>query len=137
MITENSGASLCSLRKREFQLPSGLEGWMSTESIIATYFIETPLAIEQAAEMIAGEQSSGTFLPVPGETEELKARARARVIDVQLLEKVDQPSLRGCKPSLGRMAHCDINEPESKSRFRWIISAAISHVVGHRVWESL
>ena len=47
--------------------------------------------------MIAGEQSSGTFLPIPGETEELKARARASVINIRLLEVVDQPSLRGSR----------------------------------------
>ena len=76
---------------------------MPTAPIIATYLIETPLAVEQAAEMIAGEQSSGTFLPIPGETEELKARARAKVIDIKLLEIVDQPSLRGSK----KMASAD------------------------------
>jgi ribulose-bisphosphate carboxylase large chain len=70
---------------------------MTTSPIIATYLIETSLPVEQAADMIAGEQSSGTFLPVPGETEELKARARAKVIDVRLLEVVDQPSLRGSR----------------------------------------
>jgi len=70
---------------------------MPTPPIIATYLIETPLAVEQAAEMIAGEQSSGTFLPIPGETEELKARARASVINIRLLEVVDQPSLRGSR----------------------------------------
>jgi ribulose-bisphosphate carboxylase large chain len=65
--------------------------------IVATYLIETPMPVEDAAEMIAGEQSSGTFLPIPGETEELKARARAQVIGIKLLEVVDQPSLRGAK----------------------------------------
>ncbi|MEQ1825738.1 MAG: ribulose-bisphosphate carboxylase large subunit family protein [Pirellula sp.] len=70
---------------------------MNVAPIIATYLIETPLAVEQAAEMIAGEQSSGTFLPIPGETEELKARARAQVVGVELLESVDQPSLRGAR----------------------------------------
>jgi ribulose-bisphosphate carboxylase large chain len=47
--------------------------------------------------MIAGEQSSGTFLPVPGETEELKARARAKVLDIKLLDVVDEPSLPGSR----------------------------------------
>ncbi len=70
---------------------------MTTPPIIATYRIETPQSVERAAEMIAGEQSSGTFLPVPGETEELKARARAKVIDIQLLDTVDQPSLPGSR----------------------------------------
>ena len=70
---------------------------MTSQPIIARYLIETPLDVQQAAEMIAGEQSSGTFLPVPGETEELKRRARARVTEVVLLERLSTPSLRGAK----------------------------------------
>ncbi len=68
---------------------------MSTENIIARYRIETCLPLEQVAETIAGEQSSGTFLPVPGETEELKARSRAKVTEIKRLGEVDEPSLRG------------------------------------------
>ena len=49
---------------------------VAKNSIFARYRIETCLPLEQVAETIADEQSSGTFLPVPGETEELKARAR-------------------------------------------------------------
>jgi len=70
---------------------------MTAAAIHATYLIETCLPIEQAAEVIAGEQSSGTFLPVPGETEELKARSRAQVIAIKRLEEVATPSLRGAK----------------------------------------
>jgi ribulose-bisphosphate carboxylase large chain len=44
------------------------------ESVFATYHIETPLAVEKAAAVLAGEQSSGTFVAVPGETAELKER---------------------------------------------------------------
>jgi ribulose-bisphosphate carboxylase large chain len=69
--------------------------------IVATYRIETALPVEQAAEMIAGEQSSGTFLPVPGETEELKARARARVTQITKRETVDTPSLPGARRPAG------------------------------------
>jgi ribulose-bisphosphate carboxylase large chain len=69
--------------------------------IVAEYFIETPHPIEIAAESIAGEQSSGTFLPVPGETEELKARSRACVEKIVHLETVDKPSLPGSRPPKG------------------------------------
>lgn len=72
---------------------------MASERIRATYLIETPLALEQAAEAIAGEQSSGTFVAVPGETAELRERARARVERVLELEAVPEPSLPGAKPS--------------------------------------
>jgi ribulose-bisphosphate carboxylase large chain len=67
----------------------------SPDSILARYRIESCLPPEQVAETIAGEQSSGTCLPVPGETEALKARARARVLRVEPLDTVDQPSLPG------------------------------------------
>jgi len=70
--------------------------------VVATYLIETPLPVEQAAEALAGEQSTGTFVSVPGETQALKERFRARVERIELLEEVDAPSLPGAKaPSSG------------------------------------
>jgi 3-oxoisoapionate-4-phosphate transcarboxylase/hydrolase len=74
---------------------------MPSEAIIARYLIETPQPVERAAEMIAGEQSSGTFVPVPGETEELKARARARVVSIRKRETADKPALPGSRPGKG------------------------------------
>jgi ribulose-bisphosphate carboxylase large chain len=71
------------------------------DAIIAKYFIETPHSVEFAAEMIAGEQSSGTFVAVPGETAELKARSRARVTAIKPLESVESPSLPGSRPPKG------------------------------------
>ena len=49
--------------------------------IEADYLIETAIDPMQAAEIMAGEQSSGTFRPVPAETPELKLRAAARCAD--------------------------------------------------------
>lgn len=66
---------------------------MSTDTFLARYLIETPLAPEQVAQVIAGEQSCGTFTRVAGETDELRERARATVERVQTLESVPQPSL--------------------------------------------
>ena len=51
----------------------------TSDRIEADYLLETAVPVDQAADAIAGEQSSGTFLPVPGETPELKARSAARV----------------------------------------------------------
>lgn len=80
---------------------------MSHSTILARYRIETCLPVEQAAEIIAGEQSSGTFLPVPGETEELKARARAKVTHIALLEVADTPGLPG-----GRKPKASAGQPK-------------------------
>ena len=52
---------------------------MQMDRIEADYLLETAFDPRRAAEAMAGEQSSGTFVPVPGETPELKARAAARV----------------------------------------------------------
>lgn len=60
----------------------------------ARYFVESSIPIEKVAETIAGEQSSGTFMTLPGETDELKQRSRARVIRIEKLAPVNQPSLR-------------------------------------------
>src|SRR5690242_7741452 len=63
--------------------------------IEADYLIETAFDPLQAAEAIAGEQSSGTFVPVPGETPELKARAAARVECMTVVGEASEPALPG------------------------------------------
>lgn len=59
----------------------------------ARYWIETSVPLEKAAEVVAGEQSSGTFLSLPGETDLLKERSRARVISVTPTGEAAAPSL--------------------------------------------
>ena len=71
------------------------------QHVVAAYRIETPLDPRVAAEAMAGEQSCGTFVAVPGETAELKARHRAEVIDVTPEPSADAPSLPGAKASAG------------------------------------
>ena len=68
------------------------------DRIEADYIIETAIDPMQAAETIAGEQSSGTFRPLPGETAELKIRAAAQVEKLKILEPVSEPSLLGSVP---------------------------------------
>ena len=67
---------------------------MPSNRIEADYLIETAFDARHAAEALAGEQSSGTFVPIPGETPELKARAAARIEALSPLdEEVRQPAL--------------------------------------------
>ncbi|MBE2270730.1 MAG: ribulose-bisphosphate carboxylase large subunit family protein [Anaerolinea sp.] len=66
--------------------------------ILAHYIIETAGDPAYAAELMAGEQSAGTFVKVPGETPELLAAHGARVEGLTLLEQVESPSLPGAKP---------------------------------------
>ncbi|UYG09306.1 ribulose-bisphosphate carboxylase large subunit family protein [Halomonas sp. M4R1S46] len=66
--------------------------------LTASYRIETPCDPERAAEAMAGEQSSGTFLKLAGETEALRERHAARVEAVTRRETVATPSLPGALP---------------------------------------
>lgn len=66
--------------------PPRLQAGTPPERLEADYLIETLIDPARAAETMAGEQSSGTFVPVPGETPELKARSAARVERLELLD---------------------------------------------------
>jgi len=63
--------------------------------IYARYFIETAFPLQQAAATMAGEQSTGTFLRVPGETDELRERFAARVEEIEEHEPSPTPGLPG------------------------------------------
>lgn len=68
-----------------------------SERIRARYRIETAEDPPLAAEVMAGEQSSGTFVAIPGETPELKERAGARVESLTEIDDVAAPSLPGAR----------------------------------------
>ena len=65
-----------------------------TSTINATYELDTAIAPERAADIIAGEQSSGTFVAIPGEDEALKARAAATWQITPLNEPCTTPNKR-------------------------------------------
>ncbi len=71
-------------------------------NLTATYLIETALDPQKAAEIMAGEQSSGTFVKVPGETEALKLRHAAHVTRVEVIGAVEMPTLSGAKEIPGK-----------------------------------
>ena len=62
------------------------------EFIRLTYLIETPGSPEKLAAKIASDQSTGTFVYLPGETEELKMRVAARVVAMRVLPPLTTPS---------------------------------------------
>ncbi|NAZ35994.1 RuBisCO large subunit C-terminal-like domain-containing protein [Rubellimicrobium sp. CFH 75288] len=72
------------------------------QRIRARYLIETGVDVAEAAAVMAGEQSSGTFVAVEGETPELKARAGAQVERIEERGEVPAPSLPGARREAGR-----------------------------------
>lgn len=61
----------------------------------ASYLIETSMVPADAAAVMAGEQSTGTFVKLAAETEEFSQRHAASVDDVTVTAEVTAPSLPG------------------------------------------
>lgn len=61
----------------------------------ADYLIETPIKLEKAVAVMAGEQSTGTFIKIPGETLALHKRSGAQIEDISVLMSEAKPSLPG------------------------------------------
>jgi ribulose-bisphosphate carboxylase large chain len=65
------------------------------DRVRARYWIETAFPLSEAAGIMAGEQSTGTFIRVPGETDELREHHAARVEEILELDSAAAPSLPG------------------------------------------
>ena len=81
--------------------------FVAASDVIATYVIETSLPLQQAAEVLAGEQSTGTFVRVARESDELRARFAAQV------ESIDEMPLTGASPLPGA-----VGDPTARRRAR-------------------
>jgi ribulose-bisphosphate carboxylase large chain len=57
------------------------------QSVRAAYLIETPIEVRKAAELLASEQSIGSFAKVPGETDAIIDKFGARVEQVTILDQ--------------------------------------------------
>jgi ribulose-bisphosphate carboxylase large chain len=101
------------------------------DRVFATYLIETPLPVENAAAVLAGEQSSGTFVAVPGETEELKQRFAASVETIRLLEPAGQPALPGSRGGSSKFQRAEIIVSWSVENFGCNLPALVSTMQGN------
>jgi len=90
---------------------------MAPEHVRARYLVETPHDVAAVAQVMAGEQSCGTFTRVEGETDALRERARATVEAITELAPAGAPSLpnalleRQGARGPWRRAHVDISFP--------------------------
>ena len=101
------------------------------ERVLATYLVETPLPVEKAAATLAGEQSSGTFVAVPGETGELKQRFAARVEKITPLEAVHEAALPGCRGPSGKFQRAEIVVSWSIENLGYNLPTLVSTVQGN------
>lgn len=76
-------------------------------SVVATYAVETSLPLERAAEVLAGEQSTGTFVRVERESDDVRARFAARI------DGIEELALTGASPLPGA-----VGDPRDRRRAR-------------------
>ena len=118
------------IRKCRFGYPLA-DNNKTMERITAKYYIETPLDLEKSAAVLAGEQSSGTFIAVPGETEELKQRFAARVEKITVLDTADEPAIPGVLVSGRKYQRAMIEVSWSIENFGYNLPVMVSTLQGN------
>lgn len=68
---------------------------VGSSSVVATYVIETSLPLAHTAEVLAGEQSTGTFVRVERESADLRARFAAQVESIEEIPLTGASALPG------------------------------------------
>lgn len=101
------------------------------ERVTATYLIETHLPVAKAAAALAGEQSSGTFVAVPGETAELRQRFAARVESITELESVAVCSLPTGRAPASLYRRAEVVVSWSIENFGTNLAALVSTLQGN------
>lgn len=101
------------------------------DRVTARYLIETPHALAKAAAVLAGEQSSGTFVEVPGETAELKQRVAARVERVSELETVTNPALPTGRAPAANYRRAEVTVSWSVENFGHNLPTLVSTLQGN------
>lgn len=84
-----------------------------------------------AATILAGEQSSGTFVAVPGETDELKHRFAARVEEIEYIQTVSEPAIPGAASISGKYHRARVTVSWSIENFGYNLLVLISTLQGN------
>jgi ribulose-bisphosphate carboxylase large chain len=97
----------------------------------ATYWIETDFPLEKAIAIMAGEQSTGTFVKIPGESTELMEKYAARVENIKLLQLVDTPSLYNSKKMNGPIQQANVTLSWPFENFGYNLPVLLATVAGN------
>lgn len=101
------------------------------DEVVATYTIETPGSLEWAAEALAGEQSTGTFISIPGETAEIHEKHAGRVVEVEPLGSSETPALSGSAPAGGSFQRGRIRVAFPVQNFGFALPNLMATVAGN------
>ena len=83
-----------------------------TTRLTADYLIETSLDLEKSVRTMAGEQSTGTFVKIPGESAALMEQYAARIDEIAEIKPVASPSLPHARQGSGGIQ-------QAKVRLSW------------------
>jgi len=108
---------------------------MASSVVRMTYLIETGGEVAALAEKIASDQSTGTFVPTPGETPELKARVGARVVAVRPLAPVKIASFPQSGPGADGLFHRGEADIEFPIEAVGVDLAALTTIAIGGVWS--
>ena len=98
--------------------------------ITATYDIETPVGLERAAQVLAGEQSTGTFTRLASETDALRERSAARIEAIEVTGSSSTPSLP-CRKTAERYERGTVTISWSLDNFGTSLPTLLSTLAGN------
>lgn len=109
---------------------------MTADRVVATYRLASFLPLEQAASVLAGEQSSGTFTKVPLESAALIEAHGATVLGIDPIDPIDPGSLSplpgAVRPDGSRDMHVgDVRVSFPVGNFGPSVSALLTTVAGN------
>jgi len=101
------------------------------DEVVTTYLLETPGSFEWAAAAVAGEQSTGTFIQIPGETPEIHERHAGRIVEWEQFESSDSPALSGSSPASTTFQRGRVKIAFPIDNFGWALPNLMATVAGN------
>ena len=101
------------------------------KELLQNILLKLLMILRRQRNVLAGEQSSGTFVAVPGETEELKQRFAARVEKIEALETVDSPAIPGATSATGKYNRANVEVSWSIENFGYNLPVMVSTLQGN------
>jgi len=97
----------------------------------AIYWIETDFPLDKAVKIMAGEQSTGTFVKTPGENSKQVEQYSSKIESIELLGEVGTPSLFNSKKMNGPIQQAHVTLSWSIDNIGYNIPILLATVAGN------
>jgi ribulose-bisphosphate carboxylase large chain len=99
--------------------------------LTADYWVETSMGMEKSLLTMAGEQSTGTFVKIPGESSELMEKYAARIDDISEITEVSSPTLPHARQGTGPIQQAKVRISWPEENIGPNLTAVLSTVAGN------